>query len=79
MAAQVLEQQLITEANKQMVDNETKTIFVTGATGQQGGAVIKALLKRGEKYKILALTRNSESERAKKIKRKRCYFNPRRS
>jgi len=70
MAAQVLEQQLITEANKQMIDNETKTIFVTGATGQQGGAVIKALLKRGEKYKILALTRNSESERAKKLKEK---------
>jgi len=49
MAAQVLEQQLITEANKQMIDNETKTIFVTGATGQQGGAVIKALLKKGRK------------------------------
>jgi len=32
--------------------------------------VIKALLKRGEKYKILALTRNPESEKAKKLKEK---------
>jgi len=79
MAAAVLEQQLITEAKKQSIDIETKTIFVAGATGQQGGAVIKALLKRGEKYKILALTRDVESEKAKKIKRKRNYFNPRRS
>jgi len=70
MAALVFEQQLITEAHKQMVDNEVKTIFVAGATGQQGGAVIKALLKRGEKYKILALTRNPESEKAKKLKEK---------
>jgi len=70
MAAAVLEQQLITEAKKQSIDIETKTIFVAGATGQQGGAVIKALLKRGEKYKILALTRDVESEKAKKLKEK---------
>lgn len=44
----------------------SKTIFVTGATGNQGGAVIKSLINNG--YKIKALTRNASSERAQKLK-----------
>jgi uncharacterized protein YbjT (DUF2867 family) len=43
----------------------SKTILVTGATGTQGGAVAKELLKRG--YKVRGLTRNPESERAQSM------------
>jgi len=43
-----------------MVDKNT--ILVTGATGQQGGAVARELLTRG--YPIRALTRNPESPSA---------------
>ncbi len=38
---------------------ETKTILVAGATGQQGGAVARALLSRGQT--VRALTRNPET------------------
>jgi uncharacterized protein YbjT (DUF2867 family) len=37
-------------------------ILVTGATGQQGGAVARELLKRG--YPVKAMTRNPEGEKA---------------
>lgn len=40
-----------------------KTILVTGATGTQGGAVARELLKRG--YSVRGLTRNPDSERAR--------------
>jgi uncharacterized protein YbjT (DUF2867 family) len=42
-----------------------KTILVTGATGRQGGAVIKAL--RNTDFEILALTRNASSPSAQKL------------
>ncbi len=42
--------------------SELNTILVTGATGKQGGAVVKALMKKG--YKIKALTRNPSSKAA---------------
>ncbi len=42
--------------------NNTMTVMVTGATGKQGGAVTKALLKRG--YSVVALTRNPASRAA---------------
>ena len=47
----------------------TRKILVTGATGQQGGAVIKALLANPPsfKYQILALTRNTSSPAAKEL------------
>ena len=48
-----------------MSDND-KIILVTGATGQQGGAVARNLLDRG--WKVRALTRNSESEKALELK-----------
>jgi uncharacterized protein YbjT (DUF2867 family) len=41
------------------------TVFVTGATGQQGGAVTRALLARG--HNVRALTRNPSSDAAKAL------------
>ena len=41
------------------------TVLVAGATGNQGGAVANALLKRG--HKVRALTRNEESSAAKRL------------
>lgn len=43
----------------------TQTIFVTGATGNQGGAVVDSLVKAG--FKIKALIRNPNSARAQNI------------
>jgi len=40
-----------------------KTIFVTGATGNQGGAVVYNLLKNG--FRVKALVRNTSSEAAR--------------
>ncbi len=39
--------------------NSDRTVLVTGATGRQGGAVIRYLLPKG--WKLRALTRNSDS------------------
>ena len=44
---------------------DAKTIFVTGATGNQGGAVVKSLLNNG--FKVKALTRNPVSPASKKL------------
>jgi saccharopine dehydrogenase-like NADP-dependent oxidoreductase len=41
-------------------------ITVTGATGQQGGAVVRALLDRG-KFRVRAVTRSTESSAAKAL------------
>jgi uncharacterized protein YbjT (DUF2867 family) len=43
-----------------------KTFFVTGATGNQGGAVVRNLLYHG--FAVKALTRNPDSIKAKKLK-----------
>ena len=51
-----------------MTENiKIKTIAVTGATGRQGGAVIKHLLQAGD-FKIKALTRDIESHRAQHLR-----------
>ena len=42
-----------------------QTILVTGATGKQGGAVARHLIKSG--FGVKALTRNSKSEAAKRL------------
>ncbi len=42
-----------------------RRILVTGATGQQGGAVVDALLDRG--LEITAMTRNPDSEKARAL------------
>jgi uncharacterized protein YbjT (DUF2867 family) len=41
------------------------TVLVSGATGNQGGAVTQALLASG--HKVRALTRNTDSSRAKRL------------
>ncbi len=48
------------------MDNGDKTILVTGATGRQGGAAARHLLKDG--WNVRALTRNPDSEKAKSLK-----------
>ena len=44
-----------------------KIIAVFGATGQQGGAVVRALLK-DEQYVVRAITRNPDGESGKALK-----------
>lgn len=44
---------------------ENKKILVTGATGQQGGAVARELLARG--YNVKAMTRKPEGEKAQAL------------
>ena len=46
----------------------SKLITVFGATGQQGGAVARALLTKG--YKVRAVTRNPDSSKAKELQAK---------
>ena len=41
------------------------TVLVTGATGNQGGAVAQSLLASG--HNVRALTRNTESSRARQL------------
>jgi len=49
-----------------VIDEDNKgLILVTGATGTQGGAVARELLKRG--YSVRGLTRDPESERAQAL------------
>ncbi|KAF2475726.1 NAD(P)-binding protein [Lindgomyces ingoldianus] len=43
----------------------SKTLLVTGSTGKQGGAVVRAL--QGSDFEILALTRNVSSSSAQKL------------
>ncbi|KAJ5159469.1 uncharacterized protein N7482_006473 [Penicillium canariense] len=43
------------------------TILVTGATGKQGGALIKSLITKNAPFKILAVTRNPQSASAQKL------------
>ena len=43
-------------------DNSDRLILVSGATGTQGGAVVRALLEKG--FAVRAMTRNPGSERA---------------
>ena len=45
--------------------NGDKTVLVTGATGRQGGAVIRHMLPKG--WKLRALTRNPNSHAAKQL------------
>ncbi|TBC94834.1 NmrA/HSCARG family protein [Rhizobium leguminosarum] len=45
--------------------SNTRSVLVTGATGQQGGAVARALMTRGRRVK--AITRRPESDGAKRL------------
>ena len=52
--------------NKRSSHMSTKrSILVTGATGQQGGAVARALLSRG--HRVKALTRKPDSDAARQL------------
>jgi uncharacterized protein YbjT (DUF2867 family) len=42
-----------------------KTVLITGATGQQGGAIARELLKAG--WKVRAMTRKPDSDKAKEL------------
>lgn len=48
----------------------TKALLITGATGKQGGSVVRALLKANADVEILALTRNVQSPSAQKLLQK---------
>ena len=50
------------------MDNSDKPILVTGATGRQGGAVVRHLLKKN--WSVKALTRNPDSASAKSLTNK---------
>src|SRR4051794_3435916 len=45
-----------------MLSNDKKLIAVVGATGQQGGGVVRALHTRGQ-FKVRALTRDPDKHR----------------
>src|SRR6266516_7901580 len=47
---------------KALSSNNKKLIAVIGATGQQGGGVLRALQARGQ-FKVRALTRNPDKHR----------------
>jgi len=49
-----------------VLSEERKLIAVSGATGSQGGSVVKAF-QNSDQYKIRALTRNPESAKAKTL------------
>src|SRR5258708_37054715 len=52
----------ITRKGIDMLSNNEKLIAVIGATGQQGGAVVRALQARAQ-FKVRALTRNPGKRR----------------
>ncbi|MBB4289862.1 uncharacterized protein YbjT (DUF2867 family) [Rhizobium leguminosarum] len=45
--------------------SNTRNVLVTGATGQQGGAVLRALIARG--HRVKAISRRPDSEGAKRL------------
>jgi uncharacterized protein YbjT (DUF2867 family) len=54
------------DRRRDMSTTERRTILVTGATGAQGGSVVRHLLERGS-YAVRALTRNPDSEGARAL------------
>lgn len=42
-------------------------LLITGATGKQGGSVIRNLVARNAPFEILAVTRNSQSQSAQRL------------
>ena len=47
---------------------DQKKVLVTGATGQQGGALARLLVRK--KHKVYALTRNTQSSTAQDLRNK---------
>ena len=52
--------------DEEAAKSKRKTIAVLGATGNQGGLLVRALLKDGS-YNIRAITRKLDSEKAKEL------------
>lgn len=50
-----------------MADEDRKNILVVGATGQQGGAVVRHLLAREDDFHVHGLSRDVSSEKAEKL------------
>src|SRR6476620_9774551 len=50
------------EGSTEVLSNDKKLIAVIGATGQQGGGVVRAL-QAGGQFKVRALTRNPDKHR----------------
>src|SRR5260370_18394989 len=50
------------ERSTRVLSNDKKLIAVIGATGHQGGGVVRALQARGQ-FKVRALTRNPDKHR----------------
>src|SRR6267378_6576962 len=50
------------KGSTKVLSNNKKLIAVIGATGQQGGGVLRALQARGQ-FKVRALTRNPDKHR----------------
>ena len=48
------------------IHTDPKTIVIFGATGLQGGSVVRAM-KDDKRFVVKAATRNAESESAKKL------------
>jgi len=44
-----------------------QVVAVAGATGKQGGSVVRYLLENGDQFKIRALTRNVNSDKAREL------------
>lgn len=42
-------------------------VLIAGATGKQGGSLIRDLVSRNAPFEILAITRNSQSSSAKRL------------
>src|SRR5256885_16151515 len=54
--------ELETEGVVEMLPNDKKLVAVIGATGQQGGGVVRALQANGQ-FKVRALSRNPDKHR----------------
>ncbi|RFU35481.1 hypothetical protein B7463_g877, partial [Scytalidium lignicola] len=61
---------LYSEGRIQLYRIMMKAIIITGATGKQGGSVVKALLNKNAGFEILAVTRNAKSQSAQKLLQK---------
>src|SRR6476660_1932366 len=55
----------ISQVKGDMVMGQKLAVVVTGATGKQGGAVVKSLLERG--HEVRAVTRTTDSAKAREL------------
>src|ERR1700758_248091 len=65
MERQRINTQHINADTRRWVMSQKLAVVVTGATGKQGGAVVKSLLERG--HEVRAVTRSTDSAKARKL------------